>query len=730
MDHAPELTAAENLPSENGQPLLVEGDTCWRRVRADRAAALIDGANYFGALRASLLQAERSVFILGWELNSRVRLRGAERPADGAPERLSKLFRYILKRRPGLEIRILLWDYSLFYAFKRELFPSLMFGWNKPARVAIQLDSRLPFAACHHEKLVVVDDKVAYCGGIDLALGRWDTRDHRAVNKSRRLPSGRLYPPTHDMAMVVDGEAAAALAACVRERWKRALGEEVEPAKTSGDPWPAHVEPQFERVTVGIVRTRGAESPRDEVREVERITTAALRSAKRLVYIENQYLTARTAAEALLERMRENPELEALLLTNHMPTGWLEAQTMGVGREQFMKAFERPELASRIQFLYPVTRVEQKAAKRRDENTAADEQTIIVHAKAIVVDDTFLKIGSANLNNRSMGLDTETEIAIEADTAEHREAIAAIRNGLIAEHWGCSAEEVERALDSGEPLTEALVCRGDTARRVHKLPDDLYGEPADIVVGLGDPERVVTPRRLVDEVLGLKQRRNEIRWVLRLLAVVAAALAVVAAWHLTGIGDTAPAARAAALLEALQASPWRVPLVLGLLLAAAVAPIPVTAAIGAAVIVLGPLQGLLWSAAGAIGGASIAYFLGYAVGRKPLRALLGKMLRRVDRQLGGRDVVTVALLRTVPAAPFAVVNWVLGASRIGYCNFVVGTALGMLPALVAIALLGDRLIELFADPRPLDVVLLIAAAALWVAAVLGIRYLANRSSGR
>jgi len=78
----------------------------------------------------------------------------------------------------------------------------------------------------------------------------------------------------------------------------------------------------------------------------------------------------------------------------------------------------------------------------------------------------------------------------------------------------------------------------------------------------------------------------------------------------------------------------------------------------------------------------------------------------------------------------AVVNGVLGASRIGYGNFVVGTASGMLPALVAIALLGDRLIELFAGPRPLDVVLLIAAAALWVAAVLGIRYLANRSSGR
>ncbi len=727
MDQAPELTS-NRQPSEARTPLLVEGETCWRRTRAERAAVLVDGANYFGALRASLLEAERSIFILGWELHSRLKLRGAERPRDGAPEGLRKLLRWLLKRRPELHIRILLWDYSLFYAFQRELFPSLMFGWQKPARIDIQLDNCLPFAACHHEKLVVIDDKVAYCGGIDLALGRWDTRDHRAVNTARRLPSGRLYPPTHDMTMVVDGETAAALAERVRERWESALGEHVEPVECTGDPWPKHVEPQLERVTVGIVRTRGAESPREEIREIERVTAAALRSAERLVYIENQYVTARVAVEALVERMRENPALEALVLTNQVPSGWLEARTMGVGREQFMKAFRAPELASRIQFLYPAAKVERR--KRAKTEPSSDEQPIVVHAKALIVDDRFLKVGSANLNNRSMGLDTECELAVEAETEDHARAIAAIRNGLIAEHWGCSAEEVERALAWGEPLTEALACRRDAARFVAPLPDDLYEQDPDIVVDLADPERAVTTRRFVDDVLGLKRRRNEIRWVLRLAALVGAIVALAALWHWSGLGESGVGSLVTEGVARLRGSAWTVPLLLALFVAASVAAVPVTAVIGATVIALGPLEGFLWASAGSLGGASVAYFLGYRLGRGPLRKLVGRALRRVDRHLAGRDVVTVVLLRTVPVAPFTVVNYVLGASRIGYRNYVLGTALGMLPGIAAIALFGDRLVKFWQNPRPLDAALLVGAAALWIGAVLGTQWLVNRLAKR
>src|SRR3954466_5169894 len=151
--------------------LLVEGDTCWRKVRARRAAVLIDAAEYFGALRESLLRAERSIFILGWELHSRTCLHGDDdRKQRRSTTELGKLLRRMLRHKRELEIRILLWDHSLFFAAQRELFPRWMFGWRKRRRVEVRLDNRLPFGAAHHEKLVVIDDAVAYCGGIDLTL--------------------------------------------------------------------------------------------------------------------------------------------------------------------------------------------------------------------------------------------------------------------------------------------------------------------------------------------------------------------------------------------------------------------------------------------------------------------------------------------------------------------------------------------------------------------------------
>src|SRR5688500_11100217 len=124
--------ATERAATATG--LLIEGDTCWRRAHADRVAVLVDAASYFEALRASLLEARRTIFILGWELHSRMRLEGKDRPRDGAPIELGKLLRWLLKRRPELEIRVLLWNHPVLYSIQREFFPRLIFGTRRPKR--------------------------------------------------------------------------------------------------------------------------------------------------------------------------------------------------------------------------------------------------------------------------------------------------------------------------------------------------------------------------------------------------------------------------------------------------------------------------------------------------------------------------------------------------------------------------------------------------------------------
>jgi phospholipase D1/2 len=711
--------------------VLVEGDTCWRLVEAPRVAALIDAADYFAALRSALLKAERSIFILGWELNSKMCLEGARPPDDRAPRELRKLLKWLLRRKKRLRIRILLWDHSVFYAPRREKFPRWMFGWRKPRRVDIRLDAHLPLGASHHEKLVVVDDCVAFCGGIDLTLRRWDTQEHRPIEPRRCVAKNKLYVPVHDVQMVVDGVAAAALAEWARARWEHAGGDSPGPVTPGGDCWPRGLQPDITDASVGIIRTLASlDGTGEEIREVERSTVAAINRAETLVYIENQYITAKTAMEALLARMRANPALEVVVITSCEPGGWLEAETMGVGRQQFMAAFDEPHLRRRIHFLYPFVRGNPGDDEYEPTNKLGDgTYSVHVHAKVLIVDDLFLRIGSSNLNNRSMGFDTESDIGIEGVTAQHRKGIASVRNRLIAEHWGTDEQAVERALASGKPVLEALAAvveERSATRGVAPLKREPILEGSPALVQLGDPERVVTAERFVEQVAGIKNGRPLIKWALGVLTIALLVVAAVVLVQNLPAGGAGLSERVSSGIASLRGSPWRVPLVLLAFVVGSVVSFPILVMIGATVIALGPLLGFICAAAGSLLGATATFHVGRLVGRRPLRRWLGARAQVLERQLEGRGVVTVALLRKVPIAPFAIVNMVIGASGLSYREFILGTAIGMLPGIAAFALVGESALGVWRNPTPLNVTLVVVAVAAWIGVVLGIQRLMNR----
>ena len=719
---------------------LVEGDTCWRRVRAPRAAVLVDAAEYFGALRESLLRAERSIFILGWEMHSRTCLRGNE---DGRKERstteLGKLLRRMLRHRRELEIRILLWDHSLFFAAQRELFPRWMFGWRRRRRVEVRLDNRLPLGAAHHEKLVVIDDAVAYCGGIDLTLRRWDTPEHRPIEPRRCDPQNRPYIPVHDVQMVVDGEAAAALGQRARERWETASGGRVPALEPRGDPWPRRVEPVFVEADVGVIRTVGAvEAKQGEIREGERSIVEAIRRAERLVYIENQYITARIVAAALVERMRVKRGLEVLVITSRTPRGWLEAETMGAGRQLFMAAFEEGDLNRRIRFLYPFARGLPGDEEYEPANKHADgTYSIHVHSKVLIVDDAFLRIGSSNLNNRSMGFDTECDLGIEANSAAQRAAIAGVRDRLIAEHWGLEPRDVERALASGKSVMTALTAAqrsflGRTSRSADAPPvRDVAAlereeiEPSEILLELGDPERAVTAERIAQR-LDPARGRPLLKWTLGVTAVALLALAAFAVLrYLPSIGP-AFAERTTSAAASLRGSPWGVPVVLAAFAVGSVVSFPILVLIGATVFALGPWLGFVCATVGTGLAATITFSLGRTLGRKPLRRWLGRRAQLLERRLERRGIIAVALIRKVPIMPFALVNMLIGASGVSYRDFALGTAIGMWPEIAAIAFVGGRAVELWNHPTAANLALAIVAVVLWLAVLVGLQLAMNR----
>ena len=207
----------------------------WRIARAQRAAVLVDGAAFFRAVREALIAAERSVFILGWDLHSQTKLVGEEAEVDdGYPVKLIDFLGALVERRPGLVIHLLLWDYSVLYAIERELFPSLALHSGAPQQIRLCLDNELPLGASQHQKIITVDDALAFSGGLDLTIRRWDTPEHAVDSPQRTDPSGRPYAPFHDVQAMVDGAAARLLAELARDRWARANCSEPDPIRPHG----------------------------------------------------------------------------------------------------------------------------------------------------------------------------------------------------------------------------------------------------------------------------------------------------------------------------------------------------------------------------------------------------------------------------------------------------------------------------------------------------------------
>jgi phosphatidylserine/phosphatidylglycerophosphate/cardiolipin synthase-like enzyme len=204
----------------------------------------------------------------------------------------------------------LTWNFPLIFANVRE--PQLVLGRDpfRHPRIHFKFDNTHPPGASHHQKIVVVDNNVAFCGGMDLAGGRWDTPEHRADDPRRAGKSGP-YPAFHDVQAMVDGDAARALAEIVHDRWQQATNESI-PMAAGPDAWPSTVKPDMTNVSVGISRTK-----------IEQLHLDLIGAARNSIYIENQYLTSETIVAALGRRLQERDGPEILIvLPLKNPDGW------------------------------------------------------------------------------------------------------------------------------------------------------------------------------------------------------------------------------------------------------------------------------------------------------------------------------------------------------------------------------------------------------------------------
>lgn len=696
--------------------ILEPGETCWRRVRAPRVGVLIDGEAYFSALRRAILGARRSIFIVGWDIDSRTRLRSDDPGDDTAPTTLRALLSYAVERNPTLAVHLLLWDYSVLFALEREPLPSLNLGWKTPPQIHVHLDDRVPLGACHHQKIVVIDDALAFCGGLDLTIRRWDTPDHRPGNPRRVDPQGEPYLPFHDIQMLVDGEAATALAELVRQRWRQAGGGEAMALDPGLCEWPTDSPPDFHDAQLGIARTLPDRDDQEGVREVEALFCRSIEQARRHIYIENQYLTAHRIARTLAARMLEVPELEAVIVGPEQPHGWLEESTMGAGRMQFLQRLRRAGVMDRVRVLYPVVQDGDR------------EVPVMVHAKIMVVDDQLLRIGSANLNKRSMRLDTECDLMLLARSETQRHAVAGIRNRLLAEHLGAAEKQVGEALARHGSLLRVVDELGSDQRGLRRLNEH---EPYDdefvgMLREIADAEQPIRPEAFVGDMFGAEPAKQARKRLAAVAGIGVLLLALVLLWQVTPLQQFVDPALLAGWLDRIAARPWAPLALLAIYVVGGIFMFPVTILIALTAMTFGPWLGTAYATVGSMASAAVTYQLGAMAGKRMVRSVMGSRLDRISRGLAKRGVISVVTVRIVPIAPYTLVNLVAGASHIRFGDYLIGTLVGMLPGIVVMTALGDRLRELWENPDATSMGLVVLVLVVWVGVSLGLQRLVSR----
>ena len=456
-----------------------KGRNCGNIAQAHRVAFVVDGEDYFKVFVQAAERARESIIVIAWDFNSNCCL-DVKCEAKDPRAKLGEFLNFLARRRRGLHIYVLDWDFPMIYAKDREAPVKVRLGWGwKPhRRVHLEFDDTHPPGGSHHQKIIVIDDALAFCGGLDLTCQRWDTTDH-APNNPHRVVADQPYPPFHDLMIAVDGEAARVLGRMARERWLASTETEIPPARVANDPWPPELTPDLKDLPVAIAVTAPESDPHNATREVEALYLDMIARAKRYIYIENQYFTAYKIGEALKARLLEPGGPEIVVVTRLLSHGWLEEYTMGVLRNKLVERLEAADREGRFHVYYP-------HMPDLTEGTCID-----VHSKMMAVDDEWLRIGSANINNRSMGVDTECDLAIEAaGRADVAQGIRRFRDQLLAEHLGVTAEQVARETANGT-IAGAIKALEQPGRTLKRLPVEHYSDITISLAEMADPEEAV-----------------------------------------------------------------------------------------------------------------------------------------------------------------------------------------------------------------------------------------------
>jgi phosphatidylserine/phosphatidylglycerophosphate/cardiolipin synthase-like enzyme len=431
---------------------------CRAIARADKMTVIVDAARYFAIARQALLDATDRVMLIGWDFDARIVL---DADAREGPEKVGDFLLWLVERTPTLNLHLLRWDLGAVKSLFRGTTVVSLVKLMRHPRIHVRLDGHHPTGASHHQKIVCIDDCLAFCGGIDMTDERWDTCEHRDDDPRRLSASGKPHKPWHDATTAVSGRAAAALAEICRERWRLGTGETLAPVETHRECWPEGLEPMFRDIDIGLAQTRPAMPGDEPVHQIEALFLDQIAAARRHIYCESQYFASRRIAEAIARRLEEEDGPEIVIVNPVTAQGWLEPLAMDTARARLIEALKRRDRHRRFRMYHPHT---------------AGGEPIYVHAKLTFIDDRQLRVGSANMNNRSLRLDTECDLVVLADDSAVSATIVGIRDSLLAEHLDVPQSVIAEAIAASGSLIDTIEKLRGSGRSLRPYePKDLAG---------------------------------------------------------------------------------------------------------------------------------------------------------------------------------------------------------------------------------------------------------------
>jgi len=342
---------------------------------------------------------------------------------------------------------------------------------------------------------------------------------------------------------------------------------------------------------------------------------------------------------------------------------------------------------------------------------------MMIHSKLFIGDDYLIRVGSSNMSNRSMGLDTECDLAIEgAGNSQIQQKIADLRTRLMAEHLGTNVETVAETFRQTGSLIRTVEHLRGSKRTLQPLEMNPSQSKEFVGARLIDAERPIKPDQLIEQFI-MEDVRVPGRyhfWKVIALLVLLGGLAALWTWGPLGgwISPDTLVSWGAGLRDNRMAG-FFIPVVYvvgGLVM------MPLVLLVVATALIFEPPLSIAYAYAGCLASALVTYGVGRKVGRHSIRRLAGTRLNKISRLLAQQGPLTVATVRFVPVAPYSIVNIVMGAARVRLQSYIIGTVIGLAPGIVTISLLTDSVHGAVSDPGPKNYIILIVVA---VAAIFG-----------